>query len=50
VLFFLFAIQMVFPETRLMLSAVYGVLSVVNVARLGLQWRSARQAAARPGG
>jgi cation:H+ antiporter len=47
-LFGLFAIQMLLPDTRLVVTAVYGVLSALNVARLVLAWRRHRQEWAWP--
>ncbi|MBM2813028.1 MAG: sodium/calcium exchanger rane region [Chloroflexi bacterium] len=43
-LFLLFVIQMVFPDTRLTVTALYGALTVLNLARLALEWRQGRQA------
>jgi cation:H+ antiporter len=44
----LFAVQMLLPETRLAVTAVYGVLSAVNLLRLALEWRRHRQEYAWP--
>jgi cation:H+ antiporter len=45
-LFLLFAIQMLWPETRLAVTGAYGVLTIWNLARLTGQWHRGRRALA----